>query len=105
MVVKATVSPEEKALIEEQAAKLGMSVSSFIKKQTLGWTDPDPTPLMQFIEAQAPVLRRMDELAINSLQNKVIYEREILELLDRVKWIEDITAAAVKEVLKRGNSG
>lgn len=105
MIVKANVSPEEKARIEQLAAEHGMSISSFLKKQALGWTDPDPTPLSRFIEAQAPVLRRVSELATYSLQNKVIYEKEILELLDHIRWIEDATAAALKEVLKNGYAG
>ena len=105
MVVKTDVTPEEKTRIKELASANGMSVSSYIKKQALCWTDPNPTPIMQLIEAQAPVLQRINELATTAIQNKVIYEAEILELLDRVSWIEDATAAAIKEVLKNGNSG
>lgn len=105
MVVKAEVTPEEKTRIQELASAAGMSVSSYIKKQALCWTDPDPTPIMQLIEAQAPVLQRIRDLTAASIQNKVIFEAEILELLDRVKWIEDVTAAAVKEVLRNGHSG
>ena len=105
MIVKAEVSPEEKARIKELASAAGMSVSSYLKKQALCWTDPDPTPILKLIEAQAPVLQRIGELATAPIQNKVIFEAEILELLDRVSWIEDVTAAAVKEVLKNGHSG
>ena len=105
MVVKTDVTPEEKTRIKELASANGMSVSSYIKKQALCWTDPNPTPIMQLIEAQAPVLQRINELATTAIQNKVIYEAEILELLDRVSWIEDATAAAIKEVLRNGNTG
>lgn len=105
MIVKADVTPEEKARIKELASAAGMSVSSYLKKQALCWTDPDPTRLMQLVEAQAPVLQRVKELATSPIQHKVIYEAEILELLDRVKWIEDVTAAAVKEVLHNGHAG
>lgn len=104
MVVKADVTPEEKARIKELASAAGMSVSSYLKKQALCWTDTDPTPLMKLVEAQAPVLQRVKELATSPIQHKVIYEAEILELLSRIKWIEDVTAAAVKEVLHIGNS-
>ena len=105
MIVKADVTPEEKTHIKELASAAGMSVSSYIKKQALCWTDPDPTPIMQLIEAQAPVLQRIRDLTTASIQNKVIFEAEILELLDRVSWIEDVTAAAVKEVLRNGHIG
>lgn len=107
MIVKADVTPEQKARIKELAAEAGMSVSSYIKEKALCWSDPSATAetLMKLIEAQAPVLQRVKELATTSIQNKVIYEAEILELLDRMTWIEDVTAAAVKEVLKNGNTG
>lgn len=105
MIVKADVTPDEKARIKELASAAGMSVSSYIKKQALCWTDPDPTPLMKLVEAQAPVLQRVGELATAPIQNKVVYEAEILELLDRISQIEDMTATAVKEVLHNGHSG
>ena len=105
MIVKADVSPEEKTRIKELAAMNGMSISSYIKRQALCWTDTDPTPVMKFIEAQAPVLQRVNELATAAIQNKVIYEEEVLEILAHVTWIEDVTAAAMKEVLRNGNSG
>lgn len=104
MIVKADVTPEEKTRIKELASAAGMSVSSYIKTQALCWTDPTPEPLMQLVEAQAPVLQRVKELATAPIQNKVIYEAEILELLDHIKWIEDVTVAAVKEVLHNGHS-
>ena len=100
MIVKADVTPEQKARIQELAAAEGKSVSSYIKEKALSWTEPDPTSLMKLIEAQAPVLHRIKELATAPIQNKVVYEVEILELLDRVKWIENATAAAIKEALK-----
>lgn len=100
MIVKADVTPEEKARIKELASNTGMSVSSYIRKQALCWTDPDPTPVMKLIETQAPVLQRIDELASTQLQNKVIFEAEILEILDHVSRIEDTT----KEALKNGHA-
>ena len=107
MVIKADVTPEQKARIKELAAAEGKSVSSYIKEKVLCWTDPSAAsePLLKLIEAQAPVLQRMTEVATTVIQNKVIYEAEILELLDRMAWIEDVTAATVKEVLHNGNSG
>ena len=101
MEIKATVTPEEKARIKELAGN--QSISSYIKEKALCWADPNPTQLMKLIEAQAPVLQRINEIATTVIENKVIYEEEVLELLDRIAWIEDVTAAAVKEVIKNGH--
>lgn len=107
MVIKAEVTPEEKERIKELAAAEGKSVSSYIREKALCWIDPTPTmePLMKLVEAQAPVIQRINELATTALQNKAIFEAEILELLDRVSWIEDATAAAIKEAIRNGNPG
>lgn len=104
MVIKAQVTAEEKQRIKELAA--GRSISSYVKEKALCWNDQPAAvePLMKFIEAQAPVLQRINELATTAIQNKVIYEEEMLELLERVSWIEDVTAAAMKEVIKNGHS-
>lgn len=101
MIIKADVTPEEKTRIKELARLEGRSISSYIKEKALCRTDPSAAAehLLKFIEAQAPVLQRMNEIATTILTDKVIYEEEILELLDRMTWIEDVTAAAVKEVL------
>lgn len=107
MIIKAEVTAEEKERIKALAKSEGKSVSSYIRTKALCWTDPSAAaePIMKFIEAQAPVLQRMNEIATTVIQNKVIYEAEILELLDRIAWIEDVTAAAVKEVIRNGNTG
>lgn len=101
MVVKADVTQEEKVRIKELASASGMSVSSYIKKQALCRADPDPSPVMKLIEAQASALQRVNELAIAPIKNKVIYEAEILELLDHVSRIENTT----KEALVNGHIG
>lgn len=105
MVVKAIVSAEEKARIEELASLAGMSVSSYLKKQALCWTDTDPSPLIELIETQTPFTSRVYELATTIIRNKVIYEAEILELLEHTCRIENMTSAALKEVLRNGHSG
>lgn len=105
MIVKADVTPEEKARIKELASAAGMSVSSYIKKQALCWTDPDPTPIMKLVEEQAPAFRRVKELATAQIQNKVIFEAEILRLIDTMYWIEEATEKLLKEAFRNGNSG
>lgn len=105
MIVKAEVTPEEKTRIKELATEHGMSVSSYIKKQALCWTDPNPTPLMKLVEMQAPAFQQVKKLATTQIQNKIIFEAEILRLIDTMYWIEEATENLLKEVLKNGHSG
>lgn len=107
MVVKAEVTPEQKALIKELAAAEGKSVSSYIKEKALCWTDPSAAigPLMQYIETQAKIAQQMNKLATTVLENKVVYEREILLLLNRMTALEKTTAEFLKEVTGNGHVG
>lgn len=103
MTIKVIVSPEEKARIKELAA--GGSMSSYVKRRALDLTEPDPTPIMQIIETQATVANRMNEIATNVITDKAIYEAEVIELLDRMTALENITADALKEATHNGNAG
>ena len=105
MTIKTEVTPEQKERIKELAKAEGKSVTAYLRDKALDLNSPDTTPLLKLIEAQAPVLQRVNEIATTIIRNKVIYEAEILELLDRIAWIEDVTAAAVKEVIRNGNTG
>lgn len=99
MTIKVIVSPEEKARIKELAA--GSSVSSYVKRRALAWIEPNPTPLMKIIETQATVANKLNDIATNIITDKAIYEAEVLELLDRMTELENIT----KEALQNGNAG
>lgn len=103
MVIKAEVTPEEKSRILELAA--GRSISSYIREKALCWTDTDPAPIMRYAETLAGISQRINEIATTVIRNKVIYEEEILELLDRMASVESATANALKEASKNGHSG
>ena len=45
--------------------------------------------ILEPIESQAPVLNRIRDIATGVIQNKVIYEADIIELLDRIACIEE----------------
>ena len=60
---------------------------------------------MELIESQAPVLNRIRDIATGVIQNKVVYEADIIELLDRIAWIEESTASLLKEANRNGNPG
>ena len=96
MTIKVIVSPEEKARIKELAA--GSSVSSYVKRRALAWTESDPTPIMSIIETQSTVANKLNDIATNIIADKAIYEAEVIELLDRMTELERITADALKEV-------
>lgn len=100
MIIKTEVTPEEKVLIKELAGD--QSLSSYIREKALGRTDP---PLMQYIEALAGIAQRMNDIALTVIENKVIYESEIVELLERMTTLEKLTTDFLKEVTKHGYSG
>ena len=68
--------------------------------------DPDLTlaALMVFAEQQAEIAHSINAIATAVLKNKAIYESEILELLARMERLEQLTADALKEVSRNGNS-
>ena len=43
---------------------------------------------MELIESKAPVLNIIRDIATRVIHNNVIYEADIIELLDRIAWIE-----------------
>ena len=103
MEIKTTVTPEEKCRIKGMAKAEGKSVSAYLRDRALG--KPEMTnPLMEFIETQAEIAQRVNEIVTTTLKNKVVYEAEILELLDRMTALEETTAAALKGVSKHGYS-
>lgn len=103
MVIKAIVNEQEKERIEKLAKDRGQSVSAYVKERALmkrSGTNKQEL-LMRLIEGQSKVSQRINDIAIGVIENKVIYEEEILELLDRMAELERIT----KEALKNGNTG
>lgn len=60
--------------------------------------------LMVFAEQQAEIAHSINSIATAALKNKAIYEAEILDLLARMTELEKLTAAALKEVTRNGNS-
>ena len=107
MVIKARVTEEEKAFIEELAKREGRSVSSLIRDRLLKSSDytAQMEPVMKYIEEQSKVALKLNEVASAVLKNKVIYETEILDMLDRMTEMEKLTAGLLKEVQKYGNFG
>lgn len=99
MVIKVIVSPEEKARIKELAA--GSSMSSYVKRCALSWIEPDPAPIMRIAETQSAVANRINEIATSVIEDKAIYEAEVIELLERMAELEHIT----KEALHNGYTG
>lgn len=82
-----------------------MSISAYLKKKALdNYTEHYPEVLMQCIEVLSGIARDINRIVITTLRNKVIYEDEILELLERMTALEQATAEALKEVRKDGNS-
>lgn len=59
--------------------------------------------LMDFIEQQAFISQKINDIATAVLRNKAIYEAEILELLAKMQQLEQLTADALKEVTRNGN--
>lgn len=107
MVVKAEVTPEEKERIKELAKEAGMSVSSYIKHKALGWVDPNEAiaPLMRYIEIESKIAQQINTVATTVIENKVVYEKDILYMLKRVENLEKLNADFLKGVIKHGNSG
>lgn len=68
--------------------------------------DPDLilAGLMVFAEQQAEIAHSINSIATAVLKNKAIYESDILELLTRMEKLEQLTADALKEVTRNGNS-
>lgn len=105
MIVKTEVTPEEKAMICGFAKADGKSISAYLKSRALYKnTEHSPEALMQCIEVLSGIANDVNRLATTILQNKAIYEAEILELLERMTAIEQAAAEALKEVRKNGNS-
>ena len=105
MIMKTEVTPEEKAMICGFAKQDGKSISAYLKTRALYKnTEHSPEVLMQCVEVLSSVAKDINRIATTVLKNKVIYEAEILELLDRMTALEKTTAEALKEVRKNGNS-
>ena len=51
------------------------------------------------------MLDRIRDIATGVIQNKVIYEADIIELLDRIAWIEESTTSLLREANRNGNPG
>lgn len=103
MTIRVDVTEEERELIRDLAERSGQSMSAFILDKVLYADDPK-TGLLKFTEQQAAVAQDLNDLVTTAIQNKVIYEEQVLELLHRMTELERITAAALKEVSKHGHS-
>lgn len=104
MIVKAEVTPEEKAMICGYAKQDGKSISAYLKSRAL--CEPQGhsnDALMQGVEVLSSVAQSINRLVMTALRNKIIYEEEILELLQRMTALENTTAEILKEVRKNGN--
>lgn len=104
MIIKTEVTPEEKSIIQSFAKVEGKSVSAYLKSRALCKAELTPEALMQCIDIQSGIAKDINEISINILRNKAIYEAEILELLDRMSALETANAEALKEVRMRGNT-
>lgn len=106
MVIKTDVTPEEKAVIKQNAKAEGKSMTAYLRDRAL-CNEPSgfSGQFIKCIETQSMIACRMNEIATTVLRNKVIYEAEILELLDRMTALETNTASILKEVRKHGNIG
>lgn len=105
MIVKTEVTPEEKALICGFAKADGMSISAYLKKKALNnYTEQNPEAMMQCVEVLSGIAQDINRIVTTTLRNKIIYEDEILELLERMTTLEQTTAEALKEVRKNGNT-
>lgn len=100
MVIKTEVTPEEHALIRERAKGEGKSIKAYLRDRALGTAEPMEVlhVLMEYIEKQADIAQRMNEIATSVVRNKVVYEAEVLELLDRMAMLEATTGDFLKEV-------
>ena len=83
MVIKAEVNKDQRDKIRELASSAGMSISCVAHS----------------------VLNRIRDIATRVIHNNVIYEADIIELLDRISWIDGLTASLLKEANRSGNPG
>ena len=74
------------------------------KKQTPKDPNMILAGLMVFAEQQAEIAHCINAIATAVLKNKAIYESDILELLTKMQQLEQVTADALKEVSRDGNS-
>ena len=105
MIVKTEVTPEEKDMICGFAKADGKSISAYLKSRAL--CEPQGhsnDALMQSVEVLSGIARDINRLVTATLRNKIIYEDEILELLQRMTALETTTAEILKEVRSNGNS-
>lgn len=102
MIIKAEVTAEEKALIEGFAKAEGKSMSAYLKSRAMQKIDPSER-FMECINIQSEIANRINEIATTIIRNKVIYEAEVLELLERMTALEMSNATMLKEVRKNGN--
>lgn len=107
MIIKTIVSEQEKERIEQYAKARGQSVSAYVKERALMKRTKTNKQelLMGFIEEQASVSQHIKNIAIGVIENKAIYEEEVLELLDRMAELERITIDFLKGVNPNGNIG
>lgn len=83
----------------------GKSISAYLKSRAL--CEPQGhsnDALMQSVEVLSGIARDINRLVTATLRNKIIYEDEILELLQRMTALETTTAEILKEVRSNGNS-
>lgn len=105
MIIKTEVTPEESAVIKQNAKAEGKTITAYLRDRALGKSEHTIDALMQSVEVLSGVGRDINVLATTVIKNKVIYEEEILELLERMTVLEANAASVLKEVRKHGNIG
>ena len=110
MIIKAEVTQHERELIRQLAKTEGKSVSAYIKEKALNRIDSVILiePLMCFIETQAEIAQKINSIVTNTFKNKVVYETDILQLMNRMNELEEITSSFLKEsitLMKRASHG
>ena len=62
--------------------------------------------LMRYIEQQAEIAKSINDIATGAIQNRIIFEEDIRELLERMSVLEAMAADVLREVSrKNGNAG
>lgn len=105
MIIKTDVTPEERAIIKQNAKTEGKTITAYLRDRALCKSEHTSNALMQCVEVLSDVGRDINVLATTVIRNKIIYEEEILELLERMTALEMNTANMLKEVRKHGNIG